>query len=131
MRAVILAFPFRRIVTMFGLTEGDVPAGTESPCDERAAAIGWAVRAAAARTPWQSTCLVQALAGMAMMHRRGIPGVIWLGVAKDAGTTESLAAHSWLSSSEAILTGAPAHERYTVISFFSWPGRSRGLSKTQ
>lgn len=130
MRAAILVFPFRRIVTIFGLTEGSVSAGTDPPCDERAAAIGWAVRAAAARTPWESTCLVQALAGMAMLQVRGILGTLYLGVAHNAVGSERLAAHAWLSCGNAVLTGDTAREQYAVISSFSWPGRSRSFAKS-
>ena len=47
---------------------------------EKAAEIGRAVHAASSRTPWASSCLVQALAAQRMLQARGIGGVFFIGV---------------------------------------------------
>ena len=60
MRTAIL-LPFKHVVKLFGLKEGDAGGETEPIREDCAQMIGWAVRAAASRTPWQSRCLVQAL----------------------------------------------------------------------
>ncbi|MEI7831816.1 MAG: lasso peptide biosynthesis B2 protein [bacterium] len=121
MRVAILTVPFRKIVAHYHLVQGEtviVPAGRKAA---RAESIGWAVRAAAARTPWQSACLVQSLAAMLMLRRRGIPGTLYLGVAKNEDNpAEPIAAHSWLRCGKRTLTGYFADNRYTVIAKFSW-----------
>jgi hypothetical protein len=121
MRLAILMMPFQKIVSLFGLTEGSPSTPLISTTNIKALEIGWGVRAAAARTPWESVCLGQALACMAMLRRRGMPGIIYLGVSKDFTVPESIAAHAWLSSCGTTLTGDSGHERYTVLSSFFWP----------
>lgn len=121
MRVAILTVPFRRIVAHYHLVQDEastVPAGAKAA---RAESIGWAVRVAAARTPWQSACLVQSLAAMSMLRRRGIAGTLYLGVAKnDDNSAEPIAAHSWLCCGKRTLTGYFADNRFTIIAKFSW-----------
>ena len=121
MRAAILLLPFRRITTILGLAQGatsSMPAVdmTVDPAD-----VGWAIRAAAARTPWESACLAQALTGMVMLSRRGIAATLYLGVARDEIDPEAMSAHAWLRCGDTILTGAGGVERFSAISSFSRP----------
>ena len=121
MRIAILTVPFRRIIEYYQLTQGE--ATTTPTADDIAHAdlVGWAVRSAASRTPWQSACLVQSLAAMRMLRRRGIHGTLYLGVAKNEdNSAEPIAAHSWLCCDTSTLTGAFADNRFTVIARFSW-----------
>lgn len=92
---------------------------------EQARAIGWAIRTAGRHTPWESACLVQALAAKRMLHPPGIPGMLLLGVTKDmkAEGANELSAHAWVRCGEDILVGEKGHDRFTVISAFTWgPG---------
>lgn len=75
--------------------------------------VGWAVRAAARRTPWESACLAQALAGKWMLGRRGLRGTVRLGVAKDADGR--LEAHAWLCAGDIVLTGGAQMDRFKPI----------------
>ena len=121
MRVAILMVPFRKIVAHYHLVQGEaviVPAGRIAA---RAESIGWAVRCAASRTPWQSACLVQSLAAMSMLRRRGISGTLYLGVAKNVDNpSEPISAHSWLCCGKRTLTGYCADNSFTVIAKFSW-----------
>ncbi|PWC88088.1 hypothetical protein TSH100_08345 [Azospirillum sp. TSH100] len=57
----------------------------------------------AACLPWHSSCLVQAVAGILLLRRRGIAGAtIRFGVRK---TDMALEAHAWLLLNDAILLG--------------------------
>ena len=86
--------------------------------------IGWAVSAAAGRTPWSSTCLVQVLAAQRMLQQRGIPGAFYIGAAPGASAdAPGMEAHAWLQCGDRFITGESGHGRYTVVSTFSWPGR--------
>lgn len=112
--------PHRRVTSMLRLVASSAPDGAlAAPADRRPgaagdhpAATGWAVQAAAARTPWRSTCLVQSLAGYVILRSHGVPSAVYLGVAKN-GAGEFVA-HSWLCCGDRILTGG-GHQRYSVI----------------
>ena len=127
--AAIVLLPFRRVAALLGLAQGKSPIALEPARVNRAERIGWAMRVAAARTPWNSTCLCQALAGVVLLRQWGIPGTLYLGIAKDENTTETMtvpawvaqswAAHAWLRCGENILTGASGHEQFTVLATFA------------
>jgi len=95
-----------------------LPAGSR----EIARSVGWAVRTASKFTPWQSTCLVQVLAAQRLLKNQGIAGVFYLGATNSAREDETPAflAHAWLKCDGEFITGEPGHERYTVVSSFSW-----------
>jgi hypothetical protein len=121
LRAAILIFPFQRVARLLRLMQDETPQIFRVPETRLALAerIGWAVRAAAARTPWQSACLVQALAGMLMLQRRKLPGVLTLAVAKNGIIAEGFSAHAWLRCGEVVLTGEGGHKNYKAIATFA------------
>jgi hypothetical protein len=116
MRGAIL-LPFKHVVKLLGLKEGEGEREDESTPAESTVRVGWAVRAAACRTPWQSRCLVQALACAVMLRRRKVSSTVYLGVARDGG--RDLTAHAWLKSGGCILTGKEERQRFTVVASFS------------
>lgn len=118
-RAAILVIPFRWTTRLFALRSGDADALLDQPSRDIAHRIGWALRIAAARSPWRSTCLAQALAGTAMLRRRRIPATLAMGVAKSADEQRSLEAHAWLSCQGTIITGANGYEKYSVVAKYT------------
>ncbi len=118
MRTAVGRVPLGRITGWMGLAQGATPTTLAPSLLVQAESVGWAVQVAAARAPWQATCLVQALAGVAMLRRRGIPGALNLGVATDGLATPSVSAHAWLCCGDAVLTGGSALRRYRVITRF-------------
>ena len=119
MRLTLRLWPFRSIAVRMGLKQTGAAIAAQNPHIAETTRIGWAVKAAASRTPWPSTCLVQALAGMMMLSRRKMTGALYLGVAKDELAPEPIAAHSWLCSGESVLVGENGRESFKVISIFS------------
>ena len=107
--------PFRHIVRHMRLDEGESGPAADMATTRRATTIGWAVEAAAAHLPWGSTCLMQGLAGAAMLARRQMAATLYLGVAKVASAPDGMIAHSWLRCGDAILTGAATRDRFTVV----------------
>lgn len=79
-------------------------------------------------TPWESKCLVQAIAGMKMLERRCIESTLYLGTARnDKG---KMVAHAWLRSGTYILTGSEGIEKFTVVySFAKELNKNKMLSK--
>lgn len=111
------ALPFRRVAALLRLAQSAasdaVPVNGAG--DDRATVTGWAVQAAAARTPWLSTCLVQSLAGYAILRRHGVPSAVYLGVARNAAG--ELVAHSWLRCGDRTVTGG-GRQRYSAIACY-------------
>lgn len=121
MRVAVLRAPFRRIIRWFHLAPAESRV-TPSPADLALAEhIGQAVRFGAAHTPWQSACLVQSLAAMAMLRRRGITGTLYLGVARNVdGAPMPIDAHAWLCCGSMTVTGAIANRQFVTVACFSW-----------
>lgn len=118
-RIGVLILPFRWIAKSLGRHMKEDPSPVTAADLQTARMIGAAVRSAAGNTPWESVCLPQAVAAKWMLKRRRIPGTVYLGVMKDESRPEKLAAHAWIRTGSAILTGAKGHRRYTVVSTFS------------
>ncbi len=71
--------------------------------DKSSAQIAFIVPRIASRLPWRADCLVQALAGQAMLSRRRIASEIVVGAAKNPdGTFE---AHGWLTCAGQVILG--------------------------
>lgn len=68
-------------------------------------------------TPWESKCLVQAIAAMKMLERRSIDCTLYLGTAKDE--EGKMIAHAWVRSGSFIVTGSLGKERFTVVYTFA------------
>jgi len=82
--------------------------------------VGQAIMRASVYTPWESACLAQSLTAQKMLQKRGIPGVFYLGAAKDEESEEKMRAHAWSQCGETIITGGGGHEDFTVLSVFGW-----------
>ena len=85
--------------------------------------IGNIVARVGGNTPWKSPCLAQVLAVQHMLAARHIPGAFYLGVRTDKddqSETSKLDAHAWLKCGTEIVNGASGHERFTVVSSWSW-----------
>lgn len=74
-----------------------------------------AVRAVAPRALLPSRCLVQALAALWALDRRGIASRIVFGVKKDDG----LRAHAWLAVGDTIVLGREGSEAFSVVGAWS------------
>jgi hypothetical protein len=111
-RVAVVVLPFRVLSRRLGLRKGETPTTVAaSPVSSR---VGWAVAAAARRTPWRSKCLEQAIAAKAMLRRRGIESTLYLGVVR-----EPVAAHAWLRVGELNVTGGQDVSRYAVVASFA------------
>ncbi|MDL4838972.1 lasso peptide biosynthesis B2 protein [Aquibacillus rhizosphaerae] len=68
-------------------------------------------------TVWESACLVQAIAAMRMLKRRGIESTLYLGTARDEN--HKMIAHAWVRSGPFYVTGAAERHRFTVVQTFA------------
>jgi hypothetical protein len=117
-RLAVALLPFRDTARLLGLKPIAVLSDPDAAQMHEAELIGWAVRVAGARVPWRGTCLTQALSASALLHRRGIPVVLHLGVAKDAAAPQGLAAHAWVGCGNEILVGQAQQPRFTTVATY-------------
>lgn len=117
MRAALWQRPFAETAQRLGLQSVAVEPPPLDPPAPQSAAIGWAVRAAARYTPWESACLAQALACAWMLKRRRLDVVLYLGVRRD-GENGPFLAHAWLRQGDQILTGGGGHESFAIVTRF-------------
>jgi hypothetical protein len=111
--AQMRVLPFRRVAALRGLRPIQPAATTANPAVAvDVEAVGWAVRAVGQRTPWTSTCLMQALAGSAMLHRRRVHCSVHLAVAPGDGGYD---AHAWLSVGDRVVIGESGMAGYTEV----------------
>jgi hypothetical protein len=120
-RLAIVILPFRRIAPFLGRNMAQSLEAEESANRELLDKISWAVTTASRQLPWECLCLAQALAGKAMLKRRGVTSTLYLGLAKDEEA--SLRAHAWLRCGNRILTGEREMAEFTIIASFAENGK--------
>ncbi len=121
MRSAILTISFKRLTNSLehvAKKKELVKLGEEEM--KTAQMVGQAIMKASAYTPWESACLTQSLTAQKMLKKRGIPGVFYLGAAKDADSEQKMKAHAWTQCGDSIITGGGGHEEFTVLSVFGW-----------
>jgi Transglutaminase-like superfamily len=74
-----------------------------------------AILRVAEKLPWQSNCLVRALAARMMLGRRRLPFVLQLGVRRRG---EALSAHAWLRCGDIGVIGVESAQDYVAIVTF-------------
>lgn len=116
-RLAVTLLPFRIAAKAFGLAPAD-PRDADPREDEAVDVVCWAIAGTAARMPWNSTCLVRALAGAALLQRRRLGGMLYLGVSRAPAGGGTIAAHAWLSSGGTILTGGAERPQFTPVAAF-------------
>ncbi|WJH32302.1 lasso peptide biosynthesis B2 protein [Paenibacillus sp. CC-CFT747] len=95
----------------------------EIPADHRSLVLVHdAVEVMSRHTPWESKCLVRAIAAQIMLKRRRIASTLYLGTGRDEAG--QLIAHAWLRSGPYFITGAEGREKFAVVGKFAKnPGR--------
>jgi hypothetical protein len=78
--------------------------------------IRWAVIATARRVPWRALCFQQGLAAQLMLRRRGIPSVLYYGVAQDERT--GLSAHVWVRDGDVDVIGCEIACIFAILETF-------------
>ncbi len=79
------------------------PAPGVAPDPADLARRSWAIAAVAARVPWRSDCLIQAMAADRWLRRDRLETEFFIGVA--TGADSGFGAHAWLRSGGCVVTG--------------------------
>ncbi len=104
------------------LVETEPPAG---PVTGRAEAeeIGHVVEVVGRCLPFRALCLQQAIAVRRMLTRRGIPAMVYLGIARDradrARADLGQAAHAWVAVGSRVVSGDGVLEKYAIVARFA------------
>ena len=104
--------------------ENEESAGTASREGYRQAArIARIVGKVCDKTPWESKCLVRALAAQRLLCRRGLSSTLYLGCGMEEG---KMGAHAWLRFGEMYVTGGDGGGYTTVARFCKEASGKRG-----
>jgi hypothetical protein len=69
--------------------------------------------------PWQSTCLMNAVAAKLLLTRRHISSTLYVGFKQDGeGETRELTGHAWLRSGKVPVTGYKVGPGYRVMTYY-------------
>lgn len=120
-RASINTLPLRRLTPYFGRFQKTTIFSTLVSNKQRnqARLIGKSVRLAAKYTPWDSSCLTQAMVAKFWCRLYRIPYVLYIGFAKSAEEPSGYKAHAWVTAGPVAVTGGDGLADYNVISSYS------------
>lgn len=85
---------------------------------QQALAIRRAIALAAHYTPWNSSCLTQALVAKFWCQRYNIPYLFFIGIAKKKHSP-TIDAHAWVTTGPLAITGGQSLETHQVICSYS------------
>jgi hypothetical protein len=126
-RLMLWVLPFNKVAPRLGKHMLETPVEVQPEYTETVQQVRQSIRRLSRRTPWESACLVQAIAAKKMLNRRGIPSTLYLGVTKDKEQEKGMKAHAWLRSGNIFLTGKEGVNlsAFTVVSMFGSEGEER------
>jgi hypothetical protein len=104
--ALLRVAGFRRLSRWLAAGNNDGAAGPDGINSAAVERVVWAVRQAAAVTPWGRTCLTEALTAAVLLRRAGCKTTLQYGVATVGAA--GLDAHAWLEYRGAVILGHSA-----------------------
>lgn len=116
-RAFILFVPFNKLKKQMGQVKVESDYDLSDDIYAVAREVRWAVTKASIYTPWESKCLVQALAAQRMLKEKGIKTTLYLGVGK--GNKNEMLAHAWIRCGSYIVTGGANKDEFAVVAKFT------------
>ena len=122
-RISIMWVPFKKLTRNFSHQKTPSSLPLLYPVDKVLALdIKKAIKQATSYTPWESSCLIQSLTAHKMLKKRGISGVIYIGVKRDKNEQKKIQAHAWVQTGEYVITGEKESKSFAIVSVFSWEG---------
>jgi hypothetical protein len=111
-RALVLVIPYRRVVSLLRLQDQEFTLAVPGEEQRVISQVTRTIATISAHTPWESNCLVRAIAAKVMLRRRRINSTLYLGVKMEAKT---LTAHAWLGRDRSVVIGDNNLATYTVV----------------
>lgn len=126
-RLAIAWEPFRSIASRIGGQGLETPGEAIDGQEDFLARLRYWLAILARRLPWDCACLVRALAAQRVLHRRGLPSTLYLGVATGSSSNpagKGFEAHAWLRCGSCMLTGGRERPAFTELASFADEGPS-------
>ena len=114
---IMMLFKFAKIAPTLGLKSRETAEDYRKDDIRPIKNITSAIHVVSRYTPWDSKCLVRAIAGMKMLERRRINSTLYLGTAKDENGR--MIAHAWLRSGPFYISGADVMNRFVIVEKFA------------
>ncbi|QSF45671.1 lasso peptide biosynthesis B2 protein [Paenibacillus tianjinensis] len=112
-----LLFPFDKTAPQLGAQSQETAEVSKAADAPKIRQITRAIRVGSKVTPWKSTCMVRAVAGLKMLEKRGIDSTLYMGVAKDK--QGRMIAHAWLRSGSYYVSGDDVMKGFVVVEKFA------------
>ena len=127
-KGCIHLFAYKRLAPYFGKPYRMMAASIiATPTQiQKARYIGDAIRLAARYTPWDSSCLTQAMVAKFWCQYYEIPYFLYIGFAKKSDKPLGEEAHAWVTSGPVAITGGQAFNTHQVIYSYSNYYTARG-----
>lgn len=85
--------------------------------------IGHVVEVVGRCLPFRTVCLQQAIAVRRMLNRRGIPAMVYLGIARNKAdrvrSELGQAAHAWVTVGSQVVSGEGVSDQYAIVARFA------------
>ena len=104
----------------FGILFTDSPEDISQESAAKARRIKRDISIVKRRFPWfLQNCVVEAIAGKLLLSRRAIPYTLYIGFRPSPTPADRpLIGHAWVRSGETIVTGAPVHQGFKIVSYY-------------
>ncbi|OPH56689.1 stage V sporulation protein S [Paenibacillus ferrarius] len=112
-----ISVPFSKVAPTLGVKMEETPQEKQDRNRTELIRIQDAIQLISQHTPWESKCLVKAIAASKMLAKRRIASTLYLGTARDE--SGKMIAHAWLRSGPYYITGAEGMEKFAVIGKFA------------
>ena len=112
-----LLFPFAKIAPQLGVQSQESSTVSNDTDIPRIRQVTKAISVISRYTPWKSTCMVRAVAGLKMLEKRGIESTLYMGVARDK--QGQMIAHAWLRSGAHYVSGDDVMQNFVVVKKFA------------
>lgn len=115
---ILILLPFSKVSSGLGIPMEETPQQLQFSSDWRVGKnIHQAIYIMSRYTPWESKCLVRAIAGLKMLERRKVESTIYFGTARDE--LGKMEAHAWLRCGSIYITGEEEMHRFAVVGKFA------------
>ncbi len=120
-RASINLFPYKRLAPYFGNSCRMTVASTLPSAEQikRTIILQRSIKLAARYTPWDSSCLTQAMVAKFWCQREKIPYLFFIGFAKNSEKPLGQDAHAWVTSGPIAITGGHSLHSHQVVMSYS------------
>ncbi|KYG84707.1 hypothetical protein AWW67_01295 [Roseivirga seohaensis] len=112
-RLCILIIPFRIIITWIGQVDKETPLDSSSNQINFVNRLKTIIIRVSNNTPWESSCLIQALCAHWLLRLKSIAHTTYIGVRLNK--MNLLESHAWVRTGNTIVTGEIDHQEYSVV----------------